>query len=203
MEIFIDILGYVALAFLGLSFFMKKRIGIIILQVIANLFFIAHYVVMGIFINDGAYSAALCNIAQFIMLFVFAYCDYKKLKKFIPGIFIGVLYGGLLTYGYVMLIGYGQYVSLISVVASTIGISGFFSSKKFVIKILGIISDSIWLTYGILISDLPTILTNSILLFTTTISLIIGIVQYYNLKKDLEIKKKAEQTHNEEGNLNV
>lgn len=160
MNILYQAIGFGALITLGLSFYQKDKKRIIFWQIAAFAFFFTHYTLI------GAKSGAMCNLVQFFTVVLFYFRDkynWNKLLTAIP-IFAG--------YAAVAFLTYESPQSLVSIVASLIGMLPFFQSNKNVIRAAGIASDVVWFVYAIFVRSYSGLITNIVLIIMTAVSIL-------------------------------
>ena len=156
--IFIQIIGFLAWILLGLSYYRKNTDKILSFQVIANILFCIHYLLL------GAYSGLL------ICFFELArdYLYYKTDKD--NYIFVG----SIIVYIISSIITFTTLLDLFPYLASTL--DGFFLTKKKKIVVFGaIITYTLWLIYDIYAMSISGAVTDGIIIVSNLLILIFNI----------------------------
>ena len=133
----IGAIGYTALA---LSYYRKKKIDILFMQIIAYIFFSIHYYLL------DAITGTMCNLLGLIAItFIYLVEKKKDLKRrniFILGIIPILVLIALLTYE--------NMYSILPIFASVLSLISFLTDEENTIRGIGIISAISWLIYAII-----------------------------------------------------
>ena len=136
-NILIQIIGGIGYFLLALSFFHKKKKDILLMQVIAYIFFTIHYYLL------NAITGTICNVLGLISLIIIYYLSIKKKKKDkIVLIMIPILVG-------ISLLTYQNIYSIFPIISIIISLLSFINDDENVIRFIGIISAIGWLIYAI------------------------------------------------------
>ena len=160
--IFVQLIGAIGYALLSMSYFRKKKIQILYMQIIANTFFVMHY-----FLLDGI-TGAISNVFGLITFTAIYYFDKKKLGKqknilaliMIILLFIAVIYA------------YQDVYSLLPFIAFTLAIISFLTNNEDKIRKFGIVVAVCWLVYAIVCGSYAAIVFEVITLISTIAALI-------------------------------
>ncbi len=155
--ILIQVLGFIAWAILAISYYKKHTNGILWLQIIANILFCIHYLLL------GAYSGLLICALELIR----DYAYYKTDKD------NWIFAGSVVVY---IICGYFTYTGLLDLfpyVASTI--DGYFLTKKRNIVVLGaIIVYILWFLYDMYALSYSGAITDAIIIISNMSILLFG-----------------------------
>lgn len=168
MSFLIQLLGIIAWIILTISYWQKKKLHLITLQLIAYIMYAVHFLFL-----DGL-SGALCNIAGIIVLFLLLLKEKTKKQCLWMILVILLLYIPIGIYSYD-----GIY-SLFPIIASVVPLMSNWQKNISLIKIGGIIGSLCWLTYGIFVSSYATLITEIIFIISTIISI------FFNRKDNKE-----------------
>lgn len=158
MNIFIQLIGFLAWIIITLSYWQKKKKILVIMQIIAQTLYAIHFYML-----DGM-SGALSNIVGIIgLLLIYIKKENMKCYYLIPIILIMYIITAIYTYD-------GLF-SLLPVIACLIQLLSIYISSMKITKIGGIISAVCWLIYGICVLSYASIITEVILIISTFISL--------------------------------
>lgn len=166
--IFIQIIGFLAWVFLGLSYYRKNTDKILAFQVIANILFCTHYLML------GAYSGLL--ICSFELVRDFAY--YKTDKD--DYIFIGSVF----VYIVCACITFSTILDVFPYVASTL--DGFFLTKKKLVVVIGaIVTYTLWFIYDMYVLSYSGAITDAIIIISNIFILVfqLDIFKGRNIKR--------------------
>jgi len=162
----IGAIGYTALA---LSYYRKKKIDILFMQIIAYVFFSIHYYLL------DAITGTMCNLlglgAISIIYLVEKKKDLKRRNNLILGIIPILVLISLLTYE--------NMYSILPIVASVLSLISFLTDKENTIRAIGIISAISWLLYAIIYKSYVAIVFEIITVIATSIAF----VKYKLLKR--------------------
>jgi hypothetical protein len=135
---FIQFLGAVALVFVFFSWNAKGRKGIFTLQSINLVFFTFHYVLL------GAYTGALMCVVVLLRNFVFVKKGVKKWASHVVWLYLfSVLSIAVLA------LSWNGWISILPVVAVTIGMYGMFKENTKEMRFYNLINSLIWVPYTI------------------------------------------------------
>ncbi len=136
-NILIQIIGGIGYFLLALSFYKKEKKEILLMQVIAYIFFTIHYYLL------NAFTGTICNILGLISLLIIYYCSIKNKKKDkIVLIMIPILLG-------ISILTYQNIYSIFPIISIIISLLSFINDDENIIRIIGIISAIGWLIYAI------------------------------------------------------
>lgn len=156
--IFVQIVGFVAWILLGLSYYRKDTDKILAFQVIANILFCLHYLLL------SAYSGLLICVFELIRDYLYYKTD-KDNYIFIGSIFIYIV-SSILTYTTLL--------DVFPYVASTL--DGFFLTKKRKVVVFGaIITYTLWLIYDIYVVSWSGAITDGIIIISNLSILLFNI----------------------------
>ena len=155
----IGAIGYTALA---LSYYRKKKIDILFMQIIAYIFFSIHYYLL------DAITGTMCNLLGLIAI-TFIYLvekkkDLKRRNNFILGIIPILVLIALLTYE--------NMYSILPIFASVLSLISFLTDEENTIRGIGIISAISWLIYAIIYKSYVAIVFEIITVIATLVAFI-------------------------------
>ncbi|MCB1190424.1 MAG: YgjV family protein [Leptospiraceae bacterium] len=153
----IQLIGFIALLFVILSFQKNKRNEILFFIVIAQVLFAIHFGLL------GAYTAMSANIIA-----VFRGIVYIKRKE---RIFLYIFILLFLISGYVTWEGYRSILPVVAMVVETIG---FWLHNTKYIRIINLIPRPMWLSYNIMAGSIAGIVCE----FFVLGSLIVGMMRF-------------------------
>ena len=156
----VQLIGAIAFIFLIWSHQKKKKIEILVLQIISAIIFSIHYYFL------SATTAVLCNIINCFVFFLIYFYEKKNKNK----LSLFVIMIPLLIV--ISLISWDGISSILPIIASIIVLIGFLLNNENDIRLIGIISSLCWLIYGIIYISYSTIIFNAVTIITTTIALI-------------------------------
>jgi len=159
INLLIQLLGIVAWLIVTVSYWQKKKINLIIMQIIAYILYATHF-----YLLDGL-AGALCNIAGIIILFLL-YIKEKSNKEMyylIPII--------ILLFVPIAIYSYDGLYSLLPIVASIVPLTANWVKNMKIIKIGGIIGSICWFIYGIFTLSYATLITEVIFIISTFVSM--------------------------------
>ena len=162
----IGAIGYTALA---LSYYRKKKIDILFMQIIAYIFFSIHYYLL------DAITGTMCNLLGLIAI-TFIYLvekkkDLKRRNNFILGIIPILVLIALLTYE--------NMYSILPIFASVLSLISFLTDEENTIRGIGIISAISWLIYAIIYKSYVAIVFEII----TVIATLVAFIKYKIIKQ--------------------
>lgn len=171
--IFIQIIGVIAWLFLGISYYRKNTDRILAFQVIANVLFCLHYLLL------GAYSGLV--ICSFELIRDFAY--YKTDKD--DNIFIG----SVIVYIICSIVTYTSILDLFPYFASLL--DGYFLTKNKKIVVIGaIITYTLWFIYDMYVLSYSGAITDAIIIISNLSILIFQIDIFKVRRKKLYRKNR-------------
>ncbi len=136
-NILIQIIGGIGYFLLALSFYKKEKKEILLMQVIAYIFFTIHYYLL------NAITGTICNILGLISLLIIYYLSIKNKKKDkIVLIMIPILLG-------ISILTYQNIYSIFPIISIIISLLSFINDDENIIRFIGIISAIGWLIYAI------------------------------------------------------
>lgn len=162
MNFFIQILGVIAWGLLTVSYWQKKKLNLIVLQLIAYILYAVHFLFL-----DGL-SGSLCNIAGIIVLFLLLIKEKINNKCYWMIILILLLYIPIGIYSYS-----GLY-TILPILASITPLMSNWQKNIVVIKIGGIIGSLCWLIYALFVNSYSTLITEIIFIISTVVALFIN-----------------------------
>lgn len=161
-----QILGTIGYSLLAYSFFRKKRIEILLIQIFAYIGFTTHYALL------GALTGTVCNVLGFIaLILIYFFSNDNKKKKILVMILLPLL--AVMSY-----LSYENIYSLFPVFACLITFNSFLSKDENKIRFIGIISASCWLVYAIIHVSYSAIIFEAV----TVVATIIAYVKNKNTK---------------------
>lgn len=160
MNIFIQLIGFVAWILIATSYYTKNRKNFIILQLISYILYSIHLYIL------GGFTGALANICGIITMFLILIKEKSKKPCYFILAIILALY--ILT----LLVTYDGAQSFLPIFACLIPLLSNWQKNYYIIKIGGIIGGAFWFVYGILYGSYAAIITNIIFITITTISII-------------------------------
>lgn len=162
----IGAIGYTALA---LSYYRKKKIDILFMQIIAYIFFSIHYYLL------DAITGTMCNLLGLIAItFIYLVEKKKDLKRrniFILGIIPILVLIALLTYE--------NMYSILPIFASVLSLISFLTDEENTIRGIGIISAISWLIYAIIYKSYVAIVFEII----TVVATLVAFIKYKIIKQ--------------------
>lgn len=160
MNFFVQILGIISWVLLTVSYWQKKKLNLIVLQLIGYILYAIHF-----FLLDGL-SGALCNIAGIIVLFLLLIKEKTNKKCYWVILLILLLYIPIGIYSYS-----GLY-SILPILASIIPLISTWAKNIIIIKFGGIIGSLCWLIYALFVNSYSTIITEIIFIISTGVAIV-------------------------------
>lgn len=159
--ILIQLIGAIAYITIALSYYKKEKKSILLMQIIAYVFFSIHYY----FLNG--ISGVICNwIGLFALIAIYIFDKYKlKNKLFISIFFIAALI-------VINILTFQNIYSIFPTIASVIVIISFVLDNEDFIRKIGIISAICWLIYAIVYKSYISIAFEVVTLIGVCIALI-------------------------------
>src|SRR3989344_1157969 len=164
---FIQLLGFIAFLFIEISVQKDKRSFTLISQLIAGVFFTAHFILL------GAWTGAAMNIIAIFRAYIFNLTESKNYlnNKIVMYLFIILFWiGGLLTWE--------GYISIFPSISLTLECFALWSKKTRIIRWLLIYSTPFLMTYHKIVGSYAGIATESFM----GISILIAIIRFDVLK---------------------
>ena len=152
-----QIVGIIAFGLLSYSYFKKEKKQILFLQILAYIAFTIHYYLL------SGITGAVCNILGLIALVIIYLCDkhqYKNKKVLIIGMIPIIVTISLITYQDIF--------SIFPILASSLTIASFLTSKERIIRGIGITSAVCWLVYAVVLHSIVSIVFEIITLIFVT-----------------------------------
>ena len=154
---YIQAIGILAFCVLVLSFYKRKTSTIIAYQIVSNFAYTIHYFLLGAL--SGAYIS-------FVGIFRnIAYLKVKKRKKQLAIIVISL-------YLIITIIFYENLFSLLPLIANSQYLLCMLKNDKKVLLVSALASSAMWATYAIFVSSYAAMITETILLISNTLQLI-------------------------------
>lgn len=159
----IQLIGFIGLLFLVLSFQENNRNRILIFILIGQLIFLTHFIFL------GAWTAVAMNSVGAIRTLVFQYRGRKNWagKSIWPIVFIL----GFFTFGF---LAWESWYSILPIIAMSIETVGFWMKNPKTIRFINLFPLPLWFTYNLIVESWPGI-TSGILIFG---SILIGIWRF-------------------------
>ena len=159
MNFLIQAIGIIAWIILIISYWQKKKLNLILLQLSSYILYAIHFA----FLN--ALSGTSCNIAGIVVLFLLLFKEKSNKKCYWLLPLIVLLYIPIGIYSY------ERWHSILPITASVIPLITNWQTNTNIIKIGGLIAAFIWLIYGFYVNSVSTIITNIIFIIVTIASL--------------------------------
>ena len=159
----IQLIGFIGLLFLVLSFQQNNRNKILILILIGQIIFLIHFIFL------EAWTAVAMNSVGAIRTLVFQYKGRKNWagKSFWPITFIM----GFIVFGF---LAWESWYSILPIIAMSIETVGLWMRNPKTIRFINLFPHPPWFTYNLIVGSWPGIVTE-ILIFT---SILIGIWRF-------------------------
>lgn len=163
-----QIIGFAGTITYFLVFQMKKRRGILALNILAAAIFIIHFTLL------GAYTGAAMNLVCALRCVIYYYSDKKwaKSKIWLAVFIVASVILGIVTWS-------DAHSILVLAAMIITSISGWLKNEKY-IRLLTLPSSPLWMIYNAHNGSVSGFVTDAVIL----ISLLISIVRYDILKKD-------------------
>ena len=159
-EIIVQLIGALGFIFLMWSYYKKKKIQILFMQILSSIIFTIHYYML------SGITGAICSFINIIvMMLIYWFEKMKKRKIFLILILIPFFIA-------VSLISWENIFSIFPILATILASVSFLCNKETTIRIIGIINCICWIIYGFIYVSYSGIIFNSITVVTTTIALI-------------------------------
>ena len=159
-EIIVQLIGALGFIFLMWSYYKKKKIQILFMQILSSIIFTIHYYLL------SGITGAICSFINIIvMMLIYWFEKIKKRKIFVILILIPFFIA-------VSLISWENIFSIFPIFATILASISFLYNKETIIRLIGIINCICWIIYGCIYISYSGIIFNSITVVTTTIALI-------------------------------
>ena len=161
--IIIQIIGVCAMASCAVCFQAKKRGRILVFQILANLFWVVHFLLLKAYTGTllCALSAIRCGVYYFL----------EGRQKYLVFSAVGVF---CIISTVISILTYEGYLSLLALVGTLLQCVSFAVSKPNTIRVISLCASPFWFTYDIL-SLSYTGAVNEII---SVISMIVGLIRY-------------------------
>ncbi len=162
-NLIIQLIGFIGLVFLVLSFQQNNRNKILVLILTGQLIFLAHFILI------GAWTAVAMNTVGALRTLIFQYKETKRWAEryFWPFIFIlGFILSGLLAWQ--------EWYSVLPIIAMSIETVGLWMNKPKAIRFINLFPHPLWFTYNLIMMSWAGI-TVEVMIF---ISILIAIYRY-------------------------
>ena len=159
--ILIQLIGAVGYSLLAISYYRKKKIDILFMQIFAYLFFSIHYYLL------DAITGTMCNILGLISI-VLIYLVEKKYSEKRRLLIIGIIPIIILT----SLLTCENIYSIFPIIASVATLISFLTNSEDTIRGVGIIAAVCWLIYAIIYKSYVAIIFEIITVVATLIAFI-------------------------------
>lgn len=159
----IQLIGFIGLLFLVLSFQQNNRNRILLLILIGQLIFLVHFILL------GAWTAVAMNSVGAVRTLIFQFKGRKKWAElsFWPVVFIA----NFLVFG---LLAWESWYSVLPIIAMSIETVGLWKKNPKLIRIINLFPHPPWFTYNLISGSWPGVATE-VLIF---VSVIVGIVRF-------------------------
>lgn len=175
------VVGLVAVAMFVLSYQMRSRNNIIILNAGSRILYVIQYIIL------GAFEGAMLDIVAFIASVV-CHNQYKKIIR--EHLKLTIVLTNLFIVGMGMLT-YKNIFSLLPIIGVILEISALWFGKISYLRVMSLIAIPFWMTYNIMSSAYSSVAGNII----TAVSITIALIRY-----DIPNRKKLkEETSGQEG----
>ncbi len=161
-SILIQLVGVVGYSFLAISYYRKRKIDILWMQIIAYLFFSVHYYLL------GAITGTICNVLGLVAITLIYLVEKKKDNKKRNLLILGIIPILVL----IALITFENIYSILPIVASVLTLVSFLTDSEDVIRGIGIVSAISWLIYAIIYKSYAAIVFEIITVVSTIVAFI-------------------------------
>ena len=129
MEMFlIQLVGAIGYTLISCSFYRKKKIDILFLQIFSYVFFSIHYFLL------KAYTGTICNVLGLFALVMIYIVEKKKDNKRRNNIILGIIPILVL----ISMLTYENFFSILPIVASVLSLISFLTDSEDTIRAIGI-----------------------------------------------------------------
>lgn len=172
-DLFVQVLGFIAFFLLTISYWQKRKIIFVILQLLANAVYATHYYFL------GGFSGVLCNLIGVVILFLLLIKEKVNKECFflLPII--------LFLFVPVVMFTYNGIWSVFPILATIIPNVVNFQKNMDVIKIGGILGTGCWLIYAIYLGSYSIMLTDIIFIISTICSM--GLSKYSYKRSEVNV----------------
>ena len=161
-DFIIQLIGFIAYFLLGISYFMKDKKSILLIQIFAYIGFMIHYYLL------GGKTGTICNlIGLLVLIVIYIFSKNKNNNK--NKILVMITIPSLVI---ISILTYQNIYSLFPIMATTISILSFLSDDENKIRFIGIISALLWFVYAIVYKSYAAFAFEVFTIATTTISFI-------------------------------
>ena len=158
IALLIQLLAIIAWIFISISYYLKRKLHFIIMQLFAYTLYALHYYFL------GGFTGALSNMCGIIVLFLILYKELKKEKcYYILGIII-------LLYLIALYVTYDGIPSTLPVLACVIPLLSNWQNNFYFIKTGAIIGTIFWIIYALVYGSYASIITDTVFISTTLYS---------------------------------
>ena len=161
MDILIQVIGAFGYSILAFSYFRKVKLDILLMQIIAYVFFTIHYYML------NGITGAICNVIGGVALIIIFLFEKFKLKN--KNILIICMVPITII---ISIITYQNIYSIFPIIASISVILSFISSDENVIRFVGLLSAICWLGYAIMYKSYVAIVFEVITLIFVVVATI-------------------------------
>jgi len=172
--IFVQIVGFIALSFIVISFQKNRRSFTLVSQLVGSLLFTVHYFLL------GAWVGAAMNGLAIARAYIFNLRDSKTWIKSRVVMYIFILFfwiGGILTWD--------GYLSILPILGMSLECVALWSKNTKHMRWIFLAVRPLWMTYNIMVGSYAGIMAD---IFLTT-SLLIAVYRFDIIKKPLNTKK--------------
>ena len=168
-QFLIQLIGFIGLLFLGLSFQQNNRNRILVFILIGQIIFILHFALL------GAWTAAGVNSVGAIRTLLFRFRDERSWagKSFWPWVFI-------FLFGMVGWASWDGWLSLLPVVAMSIETVGLWMRNTSRIRLINLFPHPLWFTYNLVKGSWAGVATE-VFIF---LSILVAIIRFDILKRE-------------------
>lgn len=174
MKIIANIVGLAAVALFVLSYQLKSRRNIVLVNALSRLLYVVQYVLLG-----ALEGAALDTVGFFISLL----CHRRNkgfVKKYLPAVILCsnalILAAGVLTYQNI--------VSVLAISGVFCEITALWLNRERNIRIFSLLAAPLWLIYNLINAAYGSALGNAI----TIVSILVALVRYDILKRARNVR---------------
>ena len=162
----IQAIGFIGLFFVALSFQNKQRKGILLFQMLASVFYVIHFLLL------GALTGFIMNLISIARCYVF----YNKEKEWASKKIWLYFFMVLATLGAVFT--WKNSFSILPMIGMCVGTASFWMNNPKHIRLLILISPPCWFTYNLISGSIAGMITE---IFSLT-SVVIGIIRFDIMK---------------------
>ena len=157
-QVFIQLIGFIALGISVIAYQIDKRITILRLQTVASLLWGVHFFLL------GAWTGSILNVTGAIQNYIFSSIPNRKRTWLLPIVFIliFIIADALTWQGLLSLLPLGGTIS---------GTISYWQKRTRLLRILALISPPLWFTYNFISHSYPGMLTEVFLISSTLIGI--------------------------------